>query len=495
MRRVVQVAVLFLVIAVSMGSMVSLVGAVPRGVVHSANESGIFRVVGNSEVLVHRAGSPGYTLFIDNLLRSVRVDAASGFANVGLKINNMVRDHIILKEWGSFLYRFRDGVAVSDHVTMPGFVFRGDLVTRAWFQKEVIPLMWGVIREQAEFHVIEVYIPVLPVVRVTDALGMVDYNNLTLSFTASPFAIFDDIGLTTNSVGADFGILLDPKYVALLDAIDHENGVLKSIPSDSAIIKCVNMLATVVTPKVLNLGISGDTPLAHMATYGLYLNLLTGNLVVPATLDGFRVTNAGSFEDNKFVKEELVLARLQDAIIAIPVKYTEVVRFQGRYLKTGVTIDISGILNGADFVLLSNGKSEKVDTYVSASGIIEVVRGRNSDFLMFAAENKEPFERVVAWLASEDAKNYLSAADITSVIAAIRVVYLNNNKAAEWELLAQEFSLNRASATQIFVRVAGIGALVVVVLLGVRWGFRRVFGKKTKTKLLFKVDEEEGEMQ
>jgi len=410
-----------------------------------------------------------------------------------LRDGGSVGGHVVLENVGTFLHLYGNRSAASmplgDINVAGAMVFRGDSVTRSWLVSTILPLTWDTIRDAAAYYVINVHnIDFSGVVRLSDLVDLrssIERFGLTSSHTVEPFGAFGDGSLFVHSLGEDFGVLLDPDFVATLDSIDDVNGAFISIDTGFGGIHSVGILANLVTLRSYNTTLS-EVSLRDMGTSELYVNLMSGELVKLSNVSGTMTVSAGTYEENRIIKDEIAVVKLADAVVATPSKYTEVVTFMGVDLPTGVTVDISNMLDGKTGVELSSGVVEDFKTYVDGSGLVRTSRSNRSGFLIYSSPERIPYERLLAFLVSDDAGLFLDDDGIQSMLAGLESVYTDSGRAGEWRELEIRHGLRGSGGVAVFL-YAGV---FVIGLLGVGWfSYKKIKKRKGGVEVMFNIKE------
>lgn len=432
---------------------------------YSASDSGLVDPSGK----VLQKDSIEYKDLLEKVTVALIEDVKVGFNEFTVNGGDrVISDHISLKKYGEFLYKYANKNVSAMPLGNPSLYiggneyiqFKDDRVTKGWIKDTLIPLMHSTIKEVGANYICDVGIVDLDKPYFIKSIPS-DVSTKPL-YTLNPFSgRLDDTDtvLVVHSIGDNYGMQLNSRYVALLSALDKEDSLVEKGENIKGHTNCILKFAYLTVPKLLE----GSNKVSDMSIVDeLAINLKTDELIKLTSLESYSYEKLGTMEDNKWNINDFVLISKDDGLCATPTKYEEYFKTSTKEIPTGVTVDISSYLISGGVVKLSNKQDDKFERYVSKDGVVTATKGKESNFIIFADGSKLPYKRIVAFIASDKSSDYLTSKEKESILGNIKKVYASNNKVDEYKSMLQSYGLKDIGNKTIIILV-----LIILVIMGV----------------------------
>ena len=483
---------LFCVLSVS----ISVFAFVPDTTsVYSIKDNGVYKGAEKICDITDESGNEtaDYTEFKTIILDSFEKDLRNGFA----KYTNLRRpgDHVELEVWGEFLYTYYDKVVSEMPFSAPeiplGIVdasatvdntnvnqqgekekvvetikLGSDRGTKSWlmnFLKDELPSRAAIVNRDEVCNVYTVKFD--GAVKLSD-FNVADYSDYNLAYTLHPFTgKFNDdeqVVIGVHSIGNAFGMQLNTEYMNIV-ASSANNKLFKRVNRIDGKVSCVQGATFIGMPSIIR-GKADELKLADfksldapMGTFGVDLehkSLFNYSTLIRDSVEPFK-----EFSEYGLNSEDLIVVCLTDGLCVVPTKYLEIFTFDGTDYKLGNTIDITPFFNGEDEVELDNGAKLKFDDYVNAdSESLKISRTEMGNFVLYCAEGKTPYIRILNWVKDGNASKVMSSETEKELVDIIYQRLSSEGKTAEFEAVYGQYKKFS------FTPIIAVGIILILII-------------------------------
>ena len=425
---------------------------------------------------------PEFKLWMDEIRKSVAADARKGFDI--LKDASTTLDHIALKNWGEFFWKYWDKDV--NNFPLGNVVISYDSYSFTFVNsKECKDLVLNYMLKPmfSEIDYLSNYYPVIRyVLNIEDGAILADYEcdltNVTELKTVNPF---DGIKkYTFFNTGNYYALSLGEEYVSILRGyIDgHKGGYDRRVEGDHP--GCVSVLAYITLLRDISNNTLHDKVLSDFMLYKNLAVCLDTKELIDVT-DMTTTTSKLFYSDFKIDPEKLLLTPISDSVVIIQPTYLECFRYNtsyGAYEKNfGRTIDASYFITTGEpyFIYKSTVKTENgnqvveekipMSYFTDEKGILDVKLGR-APFLVYYS-NYEPYDLLVNWVYKQSDGHLGSEEEKEAFINQIRTEMHQLGRAEEFDMYVKAAGqMTDGAKTGIKIGI-GVCVFLVVVALGV----------------------------
>ena len=401
------------------------------------------------------------------IVQSIREEFKQGLTT--LRNKGTTRDHIEMKLWGGFLYKYLGKTAIdmpSDNIKIETetikYEIKGNKAAKEWLEKEIIPLVIKNMQEDGKIHPAEKYRIALDINKRWKEVGELDLtnkNNLEKISTEYPMSEDTSTYLVYNT-GTIYGVMLNPKYVEILKGYNEELGYTLTVQSENPAI--VSTLVPIVYLKNLENSTLEGKSFYDMAIYNdLAVDLETKTLIDTKELKEEKT--ALEYKDYNLKEEDLIMVNLADSTVLVQSKYLECFKWGNREYNTGTWVDFSELLLGnSNTATFSNGTID-VKTYQDNGDIVNTQLGKRNPFLIFASANNLPFDRLLMWIHSDTSVGEMPEEQKKEMQKTIKNIMYEQGKKAEYK----EYLKAAGGSTTPYIIIGGVIILLIAGAVGV----------------------------
>lgn len=448
----------------------------------------------NNGQVVMDTNNGDYKGFIDAVTQSVISDIGEGFKRFkAYGGGDEASDHVALSKWGKFLYDY-DSKSVAampqGAINLPlvdGVYTIGDTrENKTWVKDQLLPRIHEAILEGSKNYAfnINAYRFDTPIVfdKENSVLGG---SGLTRISVMNPLIgkveKSNEVEIIVHSVGDYYGVQLNTRYVSLLGALEDKDSLIQTVQIGKNVesaqetkgVNCVLKFAYIVVPKV---GENASKVSDYALMANLVVNILTREIVKLKSLETYTYDKLSDEEIKNLNENTFVLSGLSDGLVAIPTIYKEYFHTSNGDYPTGYTVDIKDYLINQSSVHIVDGKAIDFNTYISDDNLVTSVKDKVNNFVLFADSTKTPYDRVIAWLGSDESNSFVNEKEKKVLLGKIKNIYKSAGKSDEYKTLLKSNNIS-------FINYGLIGMLVggVVIVTGGVFFIKNRKNKKVET--------------
>lgn len=340
------------------------------------------------------------------IVQGVKTEFYEGL--LSLLNSDLIRDHVEMKEWGEFLNRYISKSVIdmpSDNIEIETdtqiYSIRGNKLAKEWIYNEVMPNIVKNMTEDSKQFPVERYRVSLTENKKWVEVGEIDLSEKSnLELVSVEYPLLKDEKYLVYNTGSVYGVILNPRYVEILQGY---NGELEyELPVNSDKPASVSSLVHIVFLKNLENGTISDKSFVDMSIYeDLAVDLRTRDLISLGDLKTEKTKLL--YKDVNLKEEDLILVNLTDRTVLVQPVYLECFNWGGREYNTGTWVDFTDILLGVnDKARIRNGEGYiDIRTYQDNGDILNTKIGLRNPFLIFVSVNNLPFDRLIKWIYSD----------------------------------------------------------------------------------------------